>query len=319
MGSRLEADLRRAVPAERLFCFPASDEAGAGISTMKAASVDLDTPKECALPWPHRSRPERRYRRLDTLFARHDDVGMIILADPEGAHDIIGGAVGVMAMAPPLVLDLSALPVSRRFAAWSSVASALNDTYVWHDAMLQPTQVDCAVTDTLRDPVVVALPLAEAASGVAALAASGWASPIGDSKPIPTRLVTPFDAALPCWGFHSPERDGVAAWRWSGADPEHTFVLMLPGPGTWQIILAVADWGVVETAKALSVYANGAPLTLLDHGSDEVRFGNFVVTPDADMGRVVIVLGLPRPARLAPDDLVWRGIALTYVVLERVG
>jgi hypothetical protein len=321
-ASQLEHALLHSVAEDRLFRLPAcfeDERLHANGPLIYAGSVDLDVSAGAALPWPHVAQPGRRLRRLDTLFPRHGDVGMIIIGDATAAPEVLRGARAILAgAAPRVVLDLATMPMAQRLGAWKAVAAELAAyDYVWHDAMLQPCCVDDTVLAVLRDPVVTALPQAAPVCGVAALAALGWNTPIGAAEPVPPRAVTVFDSALACHGFHPAQTDGAATWRWSGAALDCAFAMPSPGPGTWRLTLCVADWGVVETPTHLQARANGQALRLQTATADTICFGDVIIPPDADPGRLLITLAMPRPQRLFAEDPTLCGIAVTRAILSK--
>jgi len=327
-GSRLEHQLRASVPADRLFCLGVPPDnaiqprvlrpPALGEWTVVAGDADVDTPPGAKLPWPHQATPGWRLRRLDTLFPAHRRIGLIVTDDPARAPDLLRGAAAILAAAaPPVVIDLSALPVKDRLAAWSACASAVADTgYAWHDGMLMPCDVDATVVMTLRDAAVCAM-AGHPQDLVTQLALLGWAAPVGAAPRIESPSVTDFDDDLPCLGFHASESNGHSVWRWSGAGPVCAFALRLPGPGTWSIVLEIADWGVVGDRQDLSLYADGVRLACRSNEAGCIRFGDLVVAPDGDDGRLIIELTTPRPRRRRADDPRPAGIAVRRATLER--
>jgi hypothetical protein len=318
-GSRLAYLLQQVVSEARLFCLFAETadgilpEQALGEWWLAASAQNVDTPASAALPWPHPTHPARRRRRLDTLFPRHRDVGLIVTQDPTGAADLLYGARGIIAAtAPPVVIDLSTLPLSQRRGVWLAAAEMLSE-YLWYNSMLQPRRVDATV---LSDPVIMALKRGEAQ--VHPVGASGRSKLNGTTREAVKKVVTVFDASLCCRGFFPVESNAEWVGRWTGNGSVCAFALLLPGPGTWHLSLDIADWGVVTQPEMLGVTVGKAALGIQHVSGRRIRFGDIMVPPIADDGRLVVKLSTPRPRKRHRDDAHAVGVAFVRATLEQV-
>lgn len=334
-GSTTAARLRRAVPAERLFCFPplaalAPDELARRCATdppappfLALGERDETWRRSHPLPWPAPApAPDIVLRRLDTLLDARRPPGLLVIEAPEEAPAILRGARGLLAGpgAPAIVLDLAAAPAESRAALAAACGEALGADHTWHDALLMPfpdAPACAAMAAQCGEHAICALPRPAApASLLDALRRTGWRCPVPPDPERGQAVSVPFDADLACAGFYPPESEGDTSWRWSGPGASAAFLLPWPGPGAWRLVLHVFNWGAAGSASDLRVLHDGRKLRLLDAGEGHAAYAGITLADDAPPAPLAIELVTPPPRRASDWDSRRLGINLTRCVLS---
>jgi hypothetical protein len=341
-GSRLDRALGDAVATERLLRHR-RDSATAEAMAESAefceeilSDRDRDVAEAALPPWPGgRTRPAHRLRRLDTLYADSHRVGLIVIEDAAAAPAILHGAQRLLrTQAPAIVFDLAGAAPAERVESCERFAALLAPfELAWHDTMLVPVPDAARRREALlvlADQVVAAVPpgilptslpaslagtISRANADLAELAWSGWRSPVAQSDRGETSAG--FDPWLTCRGFHPPESDGHAWWRWSGPGMRATFAMPQPGVGAWRLRLDVLDWGVADAPDALQVFWRGRRLREVYRDGVGASFDGIEVSGPELEGRLLIEMLTPHPRRASENDPRQIGVNCLRATLER--
>jgi hypothetical protein len=297
------------------------------------AGQDRDLPASPRLGWPGpHLRPNRRLRRLDTLYADGPRIDLLAIEDPDPCRLLSGATALLRDEAPILVVSLAMVAPADRPRVWEQIVEIAGAGYRWHDSWLLLRPDQAARRDALlleAETVACGFPLgsplapsppAEIAAQLPpdqiALAAVAWGGATA-ARGAPTAVAVKFDEALPCAGFHGAETDGAGSWwRWSGPDSRAAFALPLPAPGTWRLRLHVIAWGTVRDPTALEARIDGAPLAFEHADGASIRFRPVRIPPAAATDRIRIDLVTPPPRRASADDPRAIGIGIAGAVLE---
>ena len=289
-GSDVATRLAVHIGAARVFTHPPAPPVWQNGDLPTALGVaDRDVEAQRPGLWPAGRLPARyRIRRVDTLYAGQP-VGLLVLADPDTAADVLAGSAGIVATCRPAVLlDLRDAPATQADHVCDAVIARLPG-YAW-------------VAGAGATPC--ALPSGMVARNLAELVRISAAT-----------VGTVFDDRLVCGGLHVPEADAPGRGRWTGATYDTWFMLPRPAAGAWMLRLDVSDWG--NAGAGFASVIEGRRLSPARMDAEGAEYGPFTLRQAA--GAVVRVDLLTPHA--VPDRECWPrriGLRIRAAWLSRV-
>ena len=322
--------LEAAVPADRLFTFPARSWTGPVGPDIPVFLADREREVEVtAAGGLVRMTPLlRRLRMADGLFAGMPGrCALLHVADGGHAAAVLRGARGLLAAQRPLVLLGVPGAAGPERLGWLEAAV---DALAGHDyALVDSVLLPADTAEFRREAVLVGaetgflaiprerdrdglvrrllgrgLALPEALHGDELLAAGLLRAAALQPDPDGDADLIAFDDALVCDGFHPAESDGERCWRWSGPFPEARAYLPLRRAGAFAFELEILGVAAPALTGALRLYVDGAAVAtrMRPHDGGWLATGGFAVPPDRFKGWCELRLAYGATAEPSPAE-----------------